>query len=198
LLVQSTQAAPDGPHAFGALPAAQVVLLLQHEPLHACAAEHEVTQACVVVSQESPPAQSLEPLQPHVPPAPPAALTHEAPTLEPPQGVHASPLEPHAAGELPLVQTPAAQQPPWQSWDAEHAVVHVCVVASHALPSVQSEGPLHPHVPPLPASLRRTHALPTDASPARQLAHTPPAAPQAAEVSLATHVAPSQHVPLHG
>ncbi len=136
LFVQSMHAAPEGPHAVGLAPAAQVdsslAPALQHDPLQASVAEHVVTHAFVPMFQ-APPSQSPAPVQPHIPP--PVVATQAAPTLVPPHVTHAPPLAPHpAVADRPVVQEPPVQHPPLHTVCAEvpHEVVHVCVVVSHA------------------------------------------------------------------
>jgi hypothetical protein len=48
------------------------------------------------------------------------------------QSTHAAPVSPQAVFVVPPVQDPPLQQPPLQACDAEHALVHLCVDASHA------------------------------------------------------------------
>ena len=56
---------------------------------------------------------------------------------------------------VPAAHVPPLQQPPWQVCVALHVVVHVFVVASHAMFAGQSDPELQPHTP-----LLWTHALP--------------------------------------
>jgi hypothetical protein len=89
--VQSVQLPPPVPHAAGALPATQ--LPPEQQPLHAPAAQLPPGTHCpLAVAQRSPTAQSLAPLQPHLP------LTHAAPAAFPAQLAHAAPPVPHDCG----------------------------------------------------------------------------------------------------
>ena len=112
-------------------------------------------------------------MQPHFPTLP----THAFPA--------AFPVHVDAANE----QLPALQHALLQTCVSEHAVVHMCVVVSHAMPLAQSAFVLQPHPP-------ATHAFPFAL--AEQSLHVPDA-PQVFESVPAAHrpFAPQQPV-AHG
>jgi hypothetical protein len=92
---------------------------------------------------------------------------------------HTSPFDPHSLFAPPPWHVPASgdeQQPPLQSTLDEQTVSHVFVVVSQLTSDAQSPLPVHPHAPPMPASLG-THAVP--ALRPTQLPHPPPLVPHA-------------------
>jgi hypothetical protein len=199
--VQPAQIPPVFPHSSMTVPPTQVPDVppssnWQHPPAHGTAAEQAVSHVCVPALQTTFVGQSvLAVVHPHVPPLAPA--THLFPTLAPAHAWQAPPLSPQAVTRSPVWQTPSvppsapSQQPPLQSCVDEHAVVQLCVVALHASPLGQSLATLQPQTPVVVM-----HCAP--ASPATQLLHIVPGAPQAVAVSGAAHVVPLQQVPLQG
>jgi hypothetical protein len=90
--------------------------------------------------------------------------------VSPGHGLHTAPDEPHAPVEVPATQLPpvaAEQQPPLHAWVVLHAVVHLCIVVSHAWLAGQSAALLQPHEPdgkhalPLALPVQGWQTLPT-------------------------------------
>jgi hypothetical protein len=106
---QSAHAAPDAPHADGAVPGWHIPLA-QQAPLHGWVALHAVTHASVLASHAEPAGQSAALEQPQVPPVCPG--THAEPMLFALQSRQAPPLAPHAVLARPATHEPAWQQPP--------------------------------------------------------------------------------------
>jgi hypothetical protein len=139
----------------------------------------------------APAAQSAIVVHPHCPP--PLTGSQTCPCVLPAQLPHAPPLFPHWPGAVPATHLPPAQHPPLQGCAALHAVVHRCVVASHAVSAGQSATELQPQIvaPPLVV-----HCVPL-ALPA-QLVHagSPAATAQAAAVFPWTQMPALQQPPL--
>jgi hypothetical protein len=184
-LVQSTQLAPVGPHAVGAVPGWQPPLWQQ--PLaHATVAEHAANTQTCVAGLQLPAGQSALELHPHAPAR--QAVPIELPT----QLTQAPPVVPHAALLAPAAQIPDAQQPPWQGCAALHRLVQACLTASQAKPVGQSFAELQPQEPPLALGRHSAPmALPTHEAHAPDEPHAPAVVP-------AAHRPPEQQPPLQG
>jgi hypothetical protein len=113
-------------HAEAESPAAHVVPE-QQPPLQSCASEHLSVQVWVLVSQALPTAQSDALSHPQCF----VANEHALPLGFSVQSTHASPSPPQAVAFWPPHE-PFSQQPLLHGWVGEQALVHVCVVMSHA------------------------------------------------------------------
>jgi hypothetical protein len=164
----------------------------QHPVGHGCDALHVKLQM-PLLHPCAPGPQSPTALQPHWPP--PVTASQTCPCVLPAQALQVPPLLPHCALVVPATHLPAdEQQPPLQGCAPLHAVVHRCVVASHALPAGQSATELQPQnvAPPLVM-----HCAPAALD--AQLVHagSPAGTAHAAAVFPCTHVPALQQPPLH-
>jgi hypothetical protein len=113
--------------------------------------------------------------------------------LAPLQSTQAPLVGPQAAGEAPIEQVPALQQPPLQGWLPLHEVTHWCIARLHDEPAGQSPVLLQPQLPP---PLVARHCAPRLL--VLQSAHSPPESPHTPSVVPATHWPFEQQPPLHG
>jgi hypothetical protein len=143
LVLQSVHAFPSAPQILFALPALHTPPE-QQPPLHGCVDEQRLVQACWLVSQAQPTRQSLEALQPQLPP--PVTASHTAPAVEEAQGWHRPPPLPHADAMVPVTQVVPSQQPPLHAWPAAQEVEQTCVDGSHAWPVGQSLALMQPQL----------------------------------------------------
>ena len=187
--VQSVHEPPVTPQASSAVPLAHLPPALgQQPPWHWVwvPSPQVVPQRDVAVSQASPLTQSTGLLQPQWPPLLSGMHTVFSPAVA--QSVHALPSSPQTLLKrlsLPGWHVVPLQHPWLQGWPALHAVEHDPPL--QALPLLQSDSLLQPHMPPL------THAEPF--MPA-QLVHVVPGAPQAPGLMPLWQLVPSQQAPL--
>jgi hypothetical protein len=109
--VQSTHAAPGGPHADGDVPGWHMPLT-QQAPWQGMLGLHAVTHARLPTSHAEPAGQSATAMQPQLPPVAPEM--HFAPMLLVVQSTHAPPTAPQADCARPETHVACAQQPPLQ------------------------------------------------------------------------------------
>jgi hypothetical protein len=126
-------------------------------------------------------------VQPHTP------LKQACPARLLEQSMHAAPDGPHAPAVEPAAHTPFEQQAPLHGWLALHAVVHLDVVPSHALPDGQSAAELQPHAPPPGTALHKEPMLLP-----LQAAQAPPVEPHELTDVPGSQVPPLQQPPWHG
>jgi hypothetical protein len=185
-IVQSTHAVPVAPHAVPAEPVTHAPPE-QQPATQGNPGEHATLQRWVVVLHAPVRQLLFDVPHPQKPPLPAPASMPDATQVVPfgsvAQLAHRPPLSPHADGEVPAWHVPpvlAEQHPPLQGWAELHAVLHVFVVVSQAMPAGQSPGLVHPHawVPAVVATHALPAALPTQfvqvAEPVLQLAAAVP------------------------
>jgi hypothetical protein len=180
---QLRQVPPIEPHAPGAVPSTQVLVMSQQPPLQVAPPAQLVEHLPVVPHADSD-GQSLAMPQPHAP------ATHAWPFALLVQSTHAPPLLPQLAAAVPtrqLLVPPRSQQPPLHCRPPAHETVH-WPEALHARPAGQSAELVQPHAP-------ETHAWPLLL--AVQSAHVPIDAPQVVGPGAA-QVPALQQLPEHG